>query len=173
MVFGPRGKATAVLAAALLLALAAGCAGLPKAGRRPVINLAGIEMTRITVLEQHYLIRLRVQNTAPGELSLKGLSLQLYLNGEFFASGVFNQPIEIAGLSEEVIEIRAVGSTYSLYRQLVILSRDKPERLTYRLTGRLHLENGGGWPIDLKGALRLAPGGGEFLLGTSGREASA
>jgi hypothetical protein len=138
-----------LLAGAVLipaLALGAGCASL--AGDPPRVTLVGLESLPGQGLELRLLARLRVQNPGSAPIRYDGVSVELDLRGQPFASGVAPVAGTLAPFSEAVIELPVSVSGLNMLRQALDwvreLSRDgaagTPPRLPYVLRGRL-----GGW----------------------------
>jgi len=78
------------MAAAVALAMtAAGCATVDSEALR--VSVASISVSNASLLEQRYLLRVRLQNPSGQELKLDGLVYDLSLNGRLFARGVSDQ----------------------------------------------------------------------------------
>lgn len=149
--------------AAALLALT-GCAAGQLAGESPVIRLSSVNVEQMTVLEQRYLVGFKLQNRNPSELKIKGFWLELILNDRAFASGVSNRPVTVPGLAEAEVEAVISSSALDVYRQLIALHRDRPQKLSYELRGKVHLAGGISWPVSVSGRLELPAGADRLSL---------
>jgi hypothetical protein len=83
-----------LLSCALGLLLAA-CAGWPEGAQSPTVTLTDIRPLEFGLLEQRYLIRLRIQNPNAFDLPINGLSYQLEINDQPFARGVSNRLLNV------------------------------------------------------------------------------
>ena len=135
---------TSARAALLFLALLlSGCATLGQ--REPVeVSLAGLEVLEMNLLEQRYLLRLRIMNPDDRAIAIRGMSYQLWLNDSKFARGVSDQAVEVPGFGERVVEVSIVSGLTSVLRQVREFGQGQPERFTYRLAGHLSLD-GAAW----------------------------
>ena len=111
---------------------AAGCATVDSEALR--VSVASLSVTNASLLEQRYLLRVRLQNPSGRELQLDGLVYDLSLNGRLFARGVSDQSVVVPRFGEAVIELPAVGSTGAVIRQVLDLGARK--QVDYRLIGR-------------------------------------
>lgn len=120
-------------AAALTLS---GCAGL--LGREPVrVNVVGVEPLRGEGLEARMALKLRVINPNDAAISYDGLSVELDVRGQHFASGVSNERGEVPRFGEALITVPVSVSALSLMRQAMDMARGGSPRIDYVLKGRL------------------------------------
>lgn len=121
-----------------LSALATGCALSPFADP-PRVQLAGIEGLPGEGLELRFALRLRVQNPNPEELAWDGISLELDLRGQSFASGVAPLAGRVPGYGEAVVTVPVSVSGFAIARQVLDLARGRgpKDRVPYALRGRL------------------------------------
>jgi LEA14-like dessication related protein len=123
-----------------LLALAAsfplavtGCASIDSEALR--VSLASVSVAEAALLEQRYLLRVRLQNPSDRALKLDGFVYDLMLNGRAFARGVSDQQVVVPRFGEVVIELPAVGSTGAVIRQILEIGGGRSQ-VDYRLAGR-------------------------------------
>lgn len=64
------------------------CATLMQQFDPPYGNLAGLELKELGLLEQRYLLKLRVQNPNSVPLPIAGMNYDLAINNKKFARGV-------------------------------------------------------------------------------------
>ncbi|MGY2190055.1 Late embryogenesis abundant protein [compost metagenome] len=126
----------AVILSLLLLSLSA-CALLPN--RDPLnINVVGIEPLQSQDMEIRFAVKIRVQNPNESSISFNGVSLDLDINGQPFASGVSDESGSIARFSETVLTVPVSVSAFSVLRQTFGLSQVQTlNNMPYILRGKL------------------------------------
>jgi LEA14-like dessication related protein len=124
----------------LWLLLLGGCASLSSTTQSPRITLADISVVDIKLLEQRYRIAIRVQNPNDHALEIRGISMELDINGESFASGVGSSRSDIAPYSEGLVELEVTSSLFSVVEQIRALEQRHGGTIDYRIHGRLKLE---------------------------------
>jgi LEA14-like dessication related protein len=144
-----------VLAAGALLA--AGCSGLPIGLEAPRVSLADIGVGGGGLLEQRFVLRLRVQNPNDRDIPLDGLSFTVELNGEEFAHGVSNRPVVLQRLSDTLVDVEGVSNLAAVVTQLQHFKAgpDGREALNYRIHGKLASGLMGSIPFDRQGEIAL------------------
>lgn len=122
---------------ALALPLAiSGCASL--LGHEPVrVNVVGVEPLRGEGLEARMALKLRVVNPNDAAITYDGLSVNLDVRGQHFASGVSNERGEVPRFGEALITVPVSVSALSLVRQAMDMARGGSPRIDYVLKGRL------------------------------------
>lgn len=134
-------------------ALLGGCAGSTFRPLKPEVSVADIRGEGGNLLEQRFLLTLRVTNPNRFEIPVEGLSFALDVAGEPFARGVGNKPVTIPALGEALVEVKATAGIAGLVmRQFKNLGKGL-DKLEYRLKGRLVSGNFGGYDFDQKGEL--------------------
>ena len=134
------------------------CATLP--GYAPLqVAVAGIESLPGEGLELRMLVKLRVQNPNEDAIDYDGVSLKLDVQGQTYASGVSAARGTIPRFGEAVIEVPVTISTLQVAFQVFRLMRDGkgPERLKYKLNGRLGGSFFGSMSFATEGELDLSP----------------
>lgn len=121
-------------ASALLLAA---CATLPGDDARPVVTLSAVELREARLLEQVYRVRLRVQNRGGEPLEVRGVVVDIDLNGKSFAKGAGEASVIVPKYGSQVVEVEAIGGLRGILGQLSELKADRPPRFAYRIRGRL------------------------------------
>ena len=123
----------------LLSILLAGCASLFWAGEKPRVDIVNITPKEMRLLEQTFLMELRIQNPTDTDLDVNGLSFELEINGQPFARGVSNQSARIERLSTKVVQVEAYTGLTSILRQLSEARKGSyASGFTYRLKGSVH-----------------------------------
>jgi LEA14-like dessication related protein len=144
--------ATVVICSVLLLT---GCAGLYKQIETPRISVVNLHLVEATVFEQNYRIQLRIQNPNTFEIPVNGLQYTIELNDQHFASGVSNHSAVIPALDSAVIEVEAISTLLSFFRQFNNLQHGKLETISYRLNGKIHLTGLRSQSFDYRGEMLL------------------
>jgi LEA14-like dessication related protein len=130
------------LAALLVLAWTAACSTLGPYQEPLRVNLVSIQPLDMTLLEQRYVLLLRIQNPNDSELSVNGVSFDLDLNGKEFANGVSGEPFVVPAFGEQVVSVNVVSTLFAVVRQVQELQSGELKSLQYRLSGRLSLAKG-------------------------------
>lgn len=143
-----------VLLAALALT---GCSAVQVMQDPPRVNLVSVFVDQATVLEQRYRLTVRLQNHTPADISISGMSFDLFINNKLFASGVSDHSIALKGFGEGTLEVMASSTAFALYRQLMVLAKGDREKLSYRLAGKLGLGGLASVPYEKNGELALKP----------------
>ena len=145
---------------ALPVALLAGYAGLP--GTDPLrVDLAGLEPLTGEGLELRFALQLRIQNPNDRPVAYDGVSLQLDLRGQDFASGVAPLAGEVPRYGETVLTVPVTVSGFALARQLVDVVRQGQSgqglgKVSYVLRGKLGGPGFGGARFESSGEVDLS-----------------
>lgn len=123
----------------ILLAGLTGCSALTNRPEAPIVSLADIKFSKMGLLEQRFIMTLRLKNPNDYSLPLRGLNYGLKINGHEFAEGVSASKVTIAPYGEETIDVDVVSSFLSIFKHLKGLSGKKP--LKYSLSGKVSLVN--------------------------------
>ena len=140
----------------LVLSALAACATAPPRVEPLWVTLADLQPAKIGLLEQEYALKIRVQNPNEVEIPMSGLSYQIELNGKPFAKGVSRQNATVPAFGEVVLDVSAVSGLSGLLEQLSAMREAAPQRITYRLQGRLASPSRGSVPFDEAGSLDLS-----------------
>ncbi len=123
----------------LLSILLAGCASLFWAGEKPRVDIVNVVPKEMRLLEQTFLLELRIQNPTETDLDINGLSFELEINGQPFARGVSNKSVKVERLSTKVVEVDAYTGLTSILRQLSEVKKGSyASGFKYRIKGSLH-----------------------------------
>lgn len=114
-----------------------GCAG-GHVIEKPQVSLAGLQIEKLGLNEQTFLIVLRIDNPNSFPLSADGADFKLEIEGDNFAGGASQEPIALPGRGQAQVKLR-VNTRLQLFKKHMrsIIQADKP--LEYRLSGRLNV----------------------------------
>ena len=129
--------ASHVLLMAWALTAFPGCTSLSTKMEPPQISLSNVRVVGVTLLEQQYVLTMRIQNPNDQALHISGLSFELDINGEKFANGVSNQKVTIPGYGQGTLDVTGTSTLAGLLRQLAELER--MEELKYNLRGKVKI----------------------------------
>jgi LEA14-like dessication related protein len=136
-----------------------GCAGVGKQLDPPRISLANIRVQEVTGLETAFQIQLRVFNANDVDLKVKGIKVELEINGQPFATGVSNTPAEIPSFGTELVTVTVYSSVIKMIKSVYGLKES--EELKYRLSGKLRVSGNNMLPTTLpfesEGQVTLKP----------------
>lgn len=152
-------KATFMAAFMASLAIA-GCAGVGARLDPPRVSLANIQIKEVTGLETAFEIKMRVFNANEVALNVKGIGAELEVNGQPFATGVSNTPVEIPAYGSELVTFTAYSSVLKMFKSVYGLKTS--EELTYRLKGKIRVSAGSNMmpatlPFESQGQVTLKP----------------
>ena len=143
-------------AATLLLVSLAACAGIRP--EPPEVQLAGLEITDVSLSHANFLATLRLFNPNGVALDVRGLKFTLFLNEIRVATGQTAKAFTLGAEQSGEAALRLSSS----FLDLLQLSRNMEGRdeITFRLAGEVRI---GGYgllgrtiPIDRQGSLPLA-----------------
>ena len=123
----------------ILVILVSGCASLFWMGEKPHVDIVNITPKEMRLLEQTFLLELRIQNPTETDLDINGMSFELEINGQPFARGVSNQSLKVERMSTKVVQVEAYTGLTSILRQLSEARKGGyASGFTYRLKGSIH-----------------------------------
>lgn len=123
----------------ILVVLISGCASLFWMGEKPHVDIVNVTPKEMRLLEQTFLMELRIQNPTETDLDITGMSFELEINGQPFARGVSNQSLKIERLSTKIVQVEAYTGLISILRQLSDAKKGSyASGFKYRLKGSIH-----------------------------------
>ena len=123
-----------ILIAVLMIA---GCAGVGKQLEPPRISLANIRVQEVSGLETSFEIQMRVFNANEIDLDVRGISADLDINGQPFATGVSNTPVRIPSYGTELVTVTVYSSVINIFKSAYGLKDS--EAIKYRLNGKVRV----------------------------------
>lgn len=131
----------------LTLLVLQGCSIFATSPQNIRVTVSNIEVGESTMLEQTYLVTLRLQNHGDRRIDITGGSFNLDVNGQDFASGVSNSPVAISAYSDALIEVRMVSTLFGMLRVIQSLQNDRAQQMEYEISGRVSVK---GRPVDTR-----------------------
>ena len=133
--------------------LLAGCA--PRL-QKPEISLAGIDLIGLGLLEQRFVLKLRIRNPNDVDVPVNALNFDVELNARHFARGVSDKPVIIPRQGETILEVKTVSRLGDLLKPLRDAQKNGRGQLGYRVFGSVDLEGFGSIPFDRSGDVPLS-----------------
>ncbi|MGF6757992.1 LEA type 2 family protein [Paraburkholderia sp. GAS42] len=120
-----------------VLSVLSGCSSLP--GHEDIrVSVAGIEPIESQGLELRFNVKLRLQNPNDYAANFDGVSLDLEVNGQPFASGVSDQSGAVPRFGETLVSVPVTIPGFSAARQAIAFANGTwTGDLPYELHGRL------------------------------------
>ena len=148
-----------------IVVLLIGCAGVGKQLEPPRVSLANIRVAEVSGLETAFEVQMRVFNTNDVDLKVKGIKAELEINGQPFAIGVSNSPVEIPSYGTELVTVTVYSSVIKMFKSVYGLKES--EELKYRLNGKIRVSAGNNMmptslPFESEGQVSLKPPKGQF-----------
>lgn len=161
-------KTFAALLVAVVLAVVPGGCTTTSDVVPPRVNLVNIVPAASSgVFEQRFLVDLRISNLNDFDIPLNGLSFEMEVNGDYFATGLSNRKVLVRRLDSAVISVETTANSFDLFRQILnavragavnysikgtaIVGSLRTQTVPFRQEGRLNLVP------DPVGRDRLAP----------------
>jgi LEA14-like dessication related protein len=143
----------------LAVLMITGCAGVGKQLDPPRISLANIRVQEVSGLETAFEIQMRVFNANDIDLNVKGISAELEINGQPFATGVSNTPVKIPSYGTELVTVTVYSSVIKMFKSVYGLKDS--EELKYRLKGKVRVSGNNmastSLPFESEGQVTLKP----------------
>ena len=142
--------------AAVALLIAA-CSIMPKEYETLRVHIADMTAKDMTIFEQRFDVKLRIQNPNDAEFSINGLRFDIELNEREFANGMSGQHVAVPRFGSEVVNVEVFTTLASFLRQFQELSGGTAQKVRYRLRGTAFVEAPGSFkaPFDEQGEIDL------------------
>ena len=131
------GRAAVRLAALLALGGLAGCAALAPSFEPPHLYLVGVEVKDATLAEQHFRVRMRVQNPNDRALPVRGIDYTLRLGDDDFGTGSSVSAFTVPPRGEAEFELMMTTNLASTLWKVLPRLKDPAHPLEYRLVGKV------------------------------------
>ena len=144
----------AVLAGASLLAA---CSLVAPHFDRPQLSLVGVELRDAQLVEQRFIVRLRVQNPNDRALPVRAIDCTMELAGEHFGTGTSAAAFTVPARGEALFDMIVTTNLAASLPRLLPRLKDASEPLAYRLVGTVSTDMAflRSIPFDQGGQLRL------------------
>lgn len=143
----------------LILAGLAGCASLTSSISSlepPTVSLTDINLKKLGLFEQRFVLRLRLQNPNNIPLPIAGMRYDLAINDQDFARGVSEQVINVPAFGETMLDVDVTSNLQNVLDQLAPKNKST-EPLRYQLRGHVGVLNRSlKLPFDYKGSIDLS-----------------
>lgn len=141
----------------ILSFLISGCATLGHNFQAPQLNLVDLKMLSSTGFEQQFEVKLRIQNPNSVPLPVKGMSYDIYLLGDKFASGVSNNAMELGAYSEQLVTFNVSTHLLQAGQSLLRLFSSNQSVIDYSLNAKIDTGNFllGRVPVTKSGKVEL------------------
>ena len=117
-----------------------GCASLQPYPETPRVSLVSIKPLDMQLLEQRFLLELRIINPNRVAIPVEGLSYALEINQREFAYGVSQQEVSIPPYGEALLQVEVFSNLLNVMRQLQQMEDSTTAGgLEYRLRGKIGL----------------------------------
>lgn len=125
------------IATLLIFAAMCGCVTM----QSPHVTLTDLRIVDLTLFEQSYALKIRVQNPNPVALPITGMNFQLDVNETELGRGVSDRAVTVPAYGEAVMEIKVVSNLARVLDQIRGLGNGKAQVLRYRLAGDIRVAN--------------------------------
>lgn len=116
--------------------LLAGCSYMTRETLPPRVQLVNLQLQTAQLLEQRYLMTIRLQNPNEFDLEINGFDFNLELNGAPFAQGVSSREVSVPGFGDATTEVLVSSSLLTLMQQM----KGGQNAVKYRVFGRVKLK---------------------------------
>ena len=127
------------LALLIAVALLSACSGLFVKPEPPQVSLAAVSLLDANLLEQRFMLRLRIQNPNGFSLPVNALTYALEINDTAFVKGQSNHAVTVPKFGSEFLDVEAISNLAGIARQLKDLLAAMRTNVRYRLIGTAYL----------------------------------
>jgi LEA14-like dessication related protein len=140
--------------------LVAACSSMPKDFEAPKVHIADMTPKDMTLFEQRFDVKLRIQNANDADLGITGLRFDIELNNREFANGMSGQHVTVPRFGSELVDVEVFTTLASFLRQVQELNAGEGQKMKYRLKGTAFVESPGIFkaPFDEQGEIELKVG---------------
>ena len=131
----PRLSAVPLAGALVGAALLGACTLIGPPFERPQLSIVGVQLTDAQLLEQHFIVTLRVQNPNGRALPIRAIECTIELAGERFGQGMNAAAFTVPGHGEASFDMLVSTNLAASLPRLLPRLKDAREPLAYRLAG--------------------------------------
>jgi LEA14-like dessication related protein len=142
----------------LAVLLLPGCALFLPKFETPKLSIVNVEIVKTDFWEQRLKVRMRVQNPNDRTLPVKGLTYDMTVDGQEFASGMSGASFIVPALGEAEFDTTVTANMAGTVLKLLTRGPDALNQpVEYKLTGKVSLSHG--WlrsiPFQEHGSFKL------------------
>lgn len=126
-------KSLGMIAAILL----AGCGTLSPPLEPPIVHLTDLRLQQAKLIEQRYLLELRLENPNPRELAIWGMTYRMTLNQVELGRGVSRESIAIPPYAEANVALELSSNVFSLMQQVRDVLAEGAQGVRFSISGSL------------------------------------
>ncbi|KAF0811822.1 hypothetical protein IGB42_03632 [Andreprevotia sp. IGB-42] len=133
----------------------AACAGIPEHFEKPRLSIADVRLKQAGLLEQRFVLTLRVQNPNKVDIPIDGLDTTLAIAGKPLAQGVSHERVTLPALGEALVPVEVTANLSGLLKAWRAVQGEGK----YTLAGRLFVPmRADGVPFAYEGDLPALKG---------------
>ena len=138
----------------LFTIILSGCAAMQAPLEPPHVTLTDLRILDMTLFEQRYGLKIRIQNPNPIDLPITGMNFELDINDAELGRGVSDRQVTVPAYGEAVMEINLISNLARIIDQIRGLESGKGQSLRYRLVGGISVANRiGKLPFNYQGEI--------------------
>jgi len=121
-----------------------GCSSLAPKLEPPDLSVVNVELQKSDLFEQRLKVRMRVQNPNDRELPVRGITVDMRVNGEKFARGLSGESFTVPAFGEAEFDMLLTANMAATLARLAGSMKGgvAPEALDYEITGKVSLSAG-------------------------------
>ncbi len=123
----------------------------------PKVTVADFRLLNMGLLEQNYMLQLRIKNPNSFSLPIAGLNYKLDINDQEFASGASNEAITIPAAGEKLLNLEFTSNLMRIVEKWTDWATIFERNFKYRISGGMNLVKGTApLPFEYKGEIPLS-----------------
>jgi LEA14-like dessication related protein len=135
-----RTRAAALATTLVLCGLLGGCSALVPHFETPQLSVVGVELRDASLAEQHFRVRMRVENPNDRALPVRGIDYTLKLAGEDFGSGSSVSAFMVPARGEAEFELQLTTNLATTLWKILPRLKDATQPVEYRLAGKVRTD---------------------------------
>jgi LEA14-like dessication related protein len=141
----------------LLASLASSCSLFVPKLETPKLSIVNVELQKSDLWEQRMKVRVRVVNPNDRPIPVKGLTVQLDVQGQELAHGVSGAAFNVPALGEAEFDMNMTANMAGALLKLLGSGKQMGDEVEYRVRGKLSLAEGlmRSIPFEDRGTFRL------------------
>jgi LEA14-like dessication related protein len=133
------------------------CSTMPREFETLRVHISDMTPKDMTLFEQKFDIKLRIQNPNDVEFDINGLRFDIELNEREFANGMSGRRVTVPRFGSELVDVEVFTTLASFLRQVQDLNTGAGQKVRYRLKGTAFVESPGTFkaPFEEQGEIEL------------------